>query len=202
MRTHAQAHTTTYTQPCPTICDPMDCSPPSSCIHGIFQARILERVAIPTRWDFPNPEINLNLLCVLHWQADSLPLSAPLGKPQHFVSLKFEFHLFNIHRYIFSVPQVPYTLLKHIEGVQFTHIIILHGHFHEPHWWCVHIYCPKHWFSLKSQFSLSLSFFFWPYCVQCSILVPSPGMNPGPLQWKQGVFHKKPGKSLKSQLWC
>ena len=34
------------TQSCPTLCDPVDCSPPSSSIHGILQARILEWVAI------------------------------------------------------------------------------------------------------------------------------------------------------------
>ena len=34
-------------QSCPTLCDPMDCSPPSSSVHGILQARILEGVAIP-----------------------------------------------------------------------------------------------------------------------------------------------------------
>ena len=28
------------------FCDPMDCSPPSSCVHGILQAGILERAAI------------------------------------------------------------------------------------------------------------------------------------------------------------
>ena len=33
-------------QSCLTLCDPMDCSPPGSSIHGIFQARILEWVAI------------------------------------------------------------------------------------------------------------------------------------------------------------
>ena len=33
-------------QSCLTICDPMDCSLPGSPIHGIFQARILEWVAI------------------------------------------------------------------------------------------------------------------------------------------------------------
>ena len=31
---------------CPTLCDPMDCSLPGSSIHEIFQARILERIAI------------------------------------------------------------------------------------------------------------------------------------------------------------
>ena len=33
-------------QSCPTLCNPMFCSPPGSSFHGIFQARILERVAI------------------------------------------------------------------------------------------------------------------------------------------------------------
>ena len=33
-------------QSCPTLCDPMNCSPPGSCVHEIFQARILECVAI------------------------------------------------------------------------------------------------------------------------------------------------------------
>ena len=34
------------TQSCPTLCDPKDCSLPDSSSHGIFQARILEWVAI------------------------------------------------------------------------------------------------------------------------------------------------------------
>ena len=33
-------------QSCPTLCDPMDCGPPGSSIHGIFQARVLEWGAI------------------------------------------------------------------------------------------------------------------------------------------------------------
>ena len=33
-------------QSCPTLCDPMDCHPPGSSVHEIFQARILEWVAI------------------------------------------------------------------------------------------------------------------------------------------------------------
>ena len=34
-------------QSCPTLSDPMDCSPPGSSVHGISQARVLEWVAIP-----------------------------------------------------------------------------------------------------------------------------------------------------------
>ena len=33
-------------QSCPTLCDPVDRSPPGSLVHGILQARILEWVAI------------------------------------------------------------------------------------------------------------------------------------------------------------
>ena len=34
------------TQLCPTLCDPMDCSLPGSSVHGIFQAIVLEWIAI------------------------------------------------------------------------------------------------------------------------------------------------------------
>ena len=33
-------------QLCPTLCDPMDCSLSGSSIHGIFQATVLEQIAI------------------------------------------------------------------------------------------------------------------------------------------------------------
>ena len=35
------------TQSCPALCDPMDCSSTGSSVHGIFQVRIVEWVAIP-----------------------------------------------------------------------------------------------------------------------------------------------------------
>ena len=44
-------------QSCPTLCDPMDCSLPGSSFLGIFQARILEWVAISFSRDLPNPGI-------------------------------------------------------------------------------------------------------------------------------------------------
>ena len=36
------------TQPRPTLCDPMDCGPPGSSVHGILQTRVLEWLAIPS----------------------------------------------------------------------------------------------------------------------------------------------------------
>ena len=44
-------------QLCSTHCDPMDCSPQGSPVHGISQVRILEWVAIPFSGDLPNPGI-------------------------------------------------------------------------------------------------------------------------------------------------
>ena len=44
-------------QLCLIICNPMDCSPPGSSVHGIHQARILECVAMPFSRGFPEPEI-------------------------------------------------------------------------------------------------------------------------------------------------
>ena len=40
------AHGCSVAHTCPTLCDLMDCTPPGSSVHGIFQARILEWVAI------------------------------------------------------------------------------------------------------------------------------------------------------------
>ena len=45
------------TQLCPTLCDPMDCSPSGSSIHGIFQARVLEWGAITFSDDQPRQHI-------------------------------------------------------------------------------------------------------------------------------------------------
>ena len=45
-----------------TLCDPMDCSLPCSSVHGIFQARILEWVALSFSRVFSTQGLNLGLL--------------------------------------------------------------------------------------------------------------------------------------------
>ena len=42
---------------CPTLCNPMDCSPPGSSVLGVSQARILEWVAISFSGDLPDTGI-------------------------------------------------------------------------------------------------------------------------------------------------
>ena len=44
-------------QSCPTLCDPMDCSPPGCFMHGTFQARVLE-------WGVPSNYQN-GLCCIV-----------------------------------------------------------------------------------------------------------------------------------------
>ena len=60
-----------------TLCDPMDCSPPVSSVHGILQARTLKWVAIPFSRGSSRPRDWTQSPAL---QADSL-LSEPLGKP-------------------------------------------------------------------------------------------------------------------------
>ena len=64
------------TQLCVTVCDPMDCSPPGSSVHGILQARILEWVAIA--FSKGSSQLRAQTGAPALW-ADSL-LSEPLGK--------------------------------------------------------------------------------------------------------------------------
>ena len=72
------AHMGLVTKLGPTLWGTMDCSPPDSSVHGIFQARMLKRVAVSYSRRFSwHKDRNWSLL---DWQADSLPL-APPGKP-------------------------------------------------------------------------------------------------------------------------
>ena len=60
------------TKSCPNLCDPMDCRPPGSTVHGISQARILEWVTISSsRGIFPTQGLNC-VFCIsrrilYHW---------------------------------------------------------------------------------------------------------------------------------------
>ena len=51
-------------QSCLTLCDSMDCSPPGSFVHGIFQARILEWVSIPFSKGFSQSRDQTQVSCI------------------------------------------------------------------------------------------------------------------------------------------
>ena len=80
-------------QSCPTLWDPMDCSPPGSSVNGNSPGKDTRVVChallqgtgtgcyFLLQGIFPNQGSNPHLLCLLHWQADSLPL-CHLGSPK------------------------------------------------------------------------------------------------------------------------
>ena len=81
-------HACLFAQLCPTLCDPMDCSPLGSSVHGIFPGK---NTAVSChfllRGIFPAQELNP---CLLHLQVDSLSLSH-LGSPRFIaVPVKFQ----------------------------------------------------------------------------------------------------------------
>ena len=73
------------TQSCPTLWDPLDCSPPGSSFLGVFQARILEWAAISFPRGFSWPRDQTCGFSAL--QADSLP-AEPSGKLKYQEILK------------------------------------------------------------------------------------------------------------------
>ena len=78
---HRTQNAWAVTQLCPTLCNPMGHSRPGSSIHRNFPGKntgagchfLLQEI-------FPTQELNRQLLCLLHWQADPLPL-CHLGSP-------------------------------------------------------------------------------------------------------------------------
>ena len=71
---------------------PTDYSPPGSSVRGIFLARVLKWVAISSsRHSSPTQGWNPHLQHLLHWQADSLPLSH-LSESRSIVSNSLQLH--------------------------------------------------------------------------------------------------------------
>ena len=56
--------TCSVAQLCPTLCDPMDCSPPGSSVLGIFQAKMLEWLAISYSRGSSRPKDGTCISCV------------------------------------------------------------------------------------------------------------------------------------------
>ena len=67
---------------CPALCDPTDCSPPGSSVHGDSPGENTgEGCHALLQGIFPTWDSNPPFLCLLHWQVYSLSLT-PSGKPE------------------------------------------------------------------------------------------------------------------------
>ena len=60
-------HCCLATKLCPTLCDPMDCHPPGSSVRGIFQAGVLEWVAISFSSGSSQPRDQTHVSCIGRW---------------------------------------------------------------------------------------------------------------------------------------
>ena len=111
------------TQSCLTLCDPMDCSPPGSSLPGIFQARILEWVAIPFSRgpSWPRDWILHLLFCrwilylLSHWGRHRLTLKGiPLFSSITWVQFDFAFFLPHLS-FSFSIFFITYSFRRHFK---------------------------------------------------------------------------------------
>ena len=68
-----------HAKSCLTLCDPVDCSPPGSSVRGIFQARVLEWVALPFCSGSSQPRDQTQVSCIAGrfftiWATGEIPL--------------------------------------------------------------------------------------------------------------------------------
>ena len=91
----------------------------------ISQARILEWVAIPTPGDLPDPGSNPHLFCLLHWLADSLPLSH-LASPTYSLEepLKSLYSVLRMHHSAASLTCNRYISSHCPKWAVFTSLVI------------------------------------------------------------------------------
>ena len=94
------------TQSCPTLCDPTDCSPPGFSVHGIFQARILEWVAVFFSRGSSQPRDRTQVSCIAgkHFNALSHQGSPLLVHSNSLLFWKMEGVLHNSTYWIFCAP--------------------------------------------------------------------------------------------------
>ena len=78
------------TQSCPTLCNPIDCSPSGSSVHGIFQQEYWNRLPFPTPGDLPKTEIEPTFLA-FHAMGGQILYHYALGKPP-FCGYKVSIH--------------------------------------------------------------------------------------------------------------
>ena len=67
------------------LCDPVDCSPPGSSVHGIFQQEYWSGLPCPPPWDLSDPGIESESPASPVLQADSLLLSHQGSLPEQYL---------------------------------------------------------------------------------------------------------------------
>ena len=111
-----QAFVHSAAQSCLTICDPVDCSPPGSSVHGMLQARILEWVAMLSSRGSSQPRDQTQVSCT----ADGFFTIEPPGKPMVLIlpPRKHKLATFTLYNFFLSQHCFPQTsfLMENLHG--------------------------------------------------------------------------------------
>ena len=114
-------------QLCLTLCDTMDCSPLGFSVCGILQARILEWVAMTSRFSQPR-DGNRVSLHLLPWQADGLLTPRATWEPKHLINT---ITVITTAIVIADIPLQGYTVIlgtdrwEHSELMQIMHAYLV-----------------------------------------------------------------------------
>ena len=142
------------TQPCLALCNPIDCTPPGSSVHGILQARILEWVAMPSSRGSSHPRYQTLDSCIscigrkrlYHWTKAAQTAGQLMRSLSRlvfvlllpFMSLYFpvppEYHL-SLHILLSSARPLGYISLSCTEDIQPEHGSSFCNPCHS-HFWC------------------------------------------------------------------
>ena len=89
----------------PTLCDPMDYSPPGYSIHGILQARIPERVSMPPSRGSSWPRDRTHISCIFHI-IGTFFTAEPLGRCTYITYVHIS-HISHMEVYIYHICTFP-----------------------------------------------------------------------------------------------
>ena len=106
-------------QLCPTLCNPMDCSPPGSSVCGIPDKDAGVGCHFLLQGVFPTQGSTSHLLCLLHCQAGSLPLVPP-GKPKPCSQYTQKWRCWIICAYYLFLEEPPYRFPQQLYHLTFS----------------------------------------------------------------------------------
>ena len=114
----------------PTLCNPVDCSPPGSSVHGILQTRILEWVAMPSSRGFAwcRDRAHVTYFSCIGWQVlyhwhhlGSPDLCFIYGDIHFFMSMKLSELSFIVKKRVFSMILHWHFIINHVSWIFFLH---------------------------------------------------------------------------------
>ena len=118
-------------QSCPSLCNPMNCSPPDWSVHGSLQARILEWVAMPSSRGSSQPRDQTPISCIsyigrqvlYHWRHLLLNFKSRLGFTPLYSLIPFwtftlwqKSQLYPYVGYCLSVAFFPYGIKRPLKA--------------------------------------------------------------------------------------